>query len=157
MSLQEQPLSTSPSISQQNDESDVQFNEGLKDYIVSIVEECFKKLMKTHLPNVLSSSSNVTQPRDDNQQSTPRHKLKPHKRLQVWKTYMGNCMEASCVCCKTRPINVFDFHCGHVIARANGGTLELSNLRPICSICNQSMNIMDMREFAKEEYNIDLM
>jgi len=36
-------------------------------------------------------------------------------------------------------ITVFDFHVGHNIPEAKGGTLALQNLKPICARCNLSM------------------
>jgi hypothetical protein len=41
------------------------------------------------------------------------------------------------------------FQCGHVIAEANGGVIHVDNLRPICSICNQSMGTENMDDFRK--------
>jgi 5-methylcytosine-specific restriction endonuclease McrA len=37
-------------------------------------------------------------------------------------------------------------HIGHVIAKSKGGTDDLSNLRAICSVCNEgAQNIAPMR------------
>ena len=48
------------------------------------------------------------------------------------------------------------FHIGHVISEKNGGTLDISNLRPICSGCNSSMKCTNMREFIKTYYKQNL-
>ena len=46
------------------------------------------------------------------------------------------------------------FHCGHVIAEKNGGSIEITNLRPICQICNSSMGTTNMDVFVKS-YKIE--
>ena len=37
-------------------------------------------------------------------------------------------------------INVFDFHVGHDKPESEGGSLDISNLKPICARCNLSMS-----------------
>ena len=61
-------------------------------------------------------------------------------RQQVWVDKMGEAFKGKCkiIWCNNI-INVFNFHCGHDIPRSQGGTLELSNLHPICKSCNLSM------------------
>jgi len=63
-------------------------------------------------------------------------------REQVWIQTIGKDFDAKCPTrwCKNR-INPFDFHVGHNIPEAKGGTLDINNLKPICSRCNLSMNI----------------
>jgi 5-methylcytosine-specific restriction endonuclease McrA len=46
-------------------------------------------------------------------------------------------------------INHRNFDAGHIIAKSNGGTDEISNLRPICSDCNGSMGTMNLEDFKK--------
>ncbi len=61
-------------------------------------------------------------------------------REQVWKLNVGEKYKAKClVTWCTNAISVFDFEVGHNIPESKGGTLELKNLRPICSRCNKSM------------------
>lgn len=86
-----------------------------------------------------------------------KKKVKPIKRMAVWQKYIGLSQgESLCLCCKSNKINTFTFHCGHVKSEAEGGTIELSNLRPICSVCNSSMGTMNMKDFAKEEFGVDI-
>ena len=74
---------------------------------------------------------------------------KAMKRL-VWDTYIGEDIgRALCLCCKHSYIRQIEFHCGHVIAEANGGQITLENLRPICAQCNLSMRTTNMDEFKK--------
>lgn len=59
---------------------------------------------------------------------------------QTWLSHMGPVFKAKCfVSWCTNEMNVFDFHTGHNIPESKGGTLDISNLRPICARCNLSM------------------
>jgi 5-methylcytosine-specific restriction endonuclease McrA len=61
-------------------------------------------------------------------------------REQTWLVYVGPQFKSKClVTWCTNEINVFDFHTGHNIPEKEGGTLDISNLRPICARCNLSM------------------
>jgi len=61
-------------------------------------------------------------------------------REQVWKRYIGDRYNSKCTItwCKNT-ISAFDFHVGHDIPESKGGTIEITNLHPICSRCNLSM------------------
>jgi 5-methylcytosine-specific restriction endonuclease McrA len=41
-----------------------------------------------------------------------------------------------------------DFHVGHIVSRASGGSDEMSNLRAICGACNVSQGTRHMEAFA---------
>ena len=61
-------------------------------------------------------------------------------REQVWLHYAGTKFAIKCpVSWCSNKITAFDFHVGHNIPEAAGGTLAIGNLRPICSRCNLSM------------------
>jgi 5-methylcytosine-specific restriction endonuclease McrA len=62
-------------------------------------------------------------------------------REQVWIKYMKNRLHGKCVIvwCKNK-MSAFDFHVGHDIPESKGGTLDITNLRPICARCNLSMS-----------------
>jgi 5-methylcytosine-specific restriction endonuclease McrA len=69
----------------------------------------------------------------------------------VWDTNIGaNIGTAKCKCCKHQDIRQIEFHCGHIIAEANGGKTILSNLLPICAQCNLSMGKMNMNDFTNK-------
>ena len=71
-------------------------------------------------------------------------------KSDIWNTYIGsNIVEHRCICCKKTTIRNTNFHCGHVLSEANGGTLEISNLRPICATCNTSMGTSNMIDYVK--------
>ena len=44
-----------------------------------------------------------------------------------------------------------DFHMGHIISKAEGGTMEIQNLRPICQTCNLGMGKKNMKEYILEK------
>jgi 5-methylcytosine-specific restriction endonuclease McrA len=95
------------------------------------------------------SADNITKVYPDIQQlskiSKISEKQKKEKipkaiREQVWKSHAKNQFEIKCpIRWCNNVINSFDFHVGHNIPESKGGTLEISNLRPICSRCNLSM------------------
>jgi 5-methylcytosine-specific restriction endonuclease McrA len=123
--------------------------------VVSIVLKC---LTNDDL-QILKNSTQATIPCEQSKAESNKKKQKTNfsKRQAVWKTYIGMAHgETECLCCKSNKIDVFNFHCGHVVSSANGGNTHLSNLRPICSVCNNSMGTIDMKEFAKEQFDIDI-
>ena len=69
--------------------------------------------------------------------------ISTYKRKAVWRREFGEndtgvCPISFCnVILKTGVKN--GFQCGHIQSEYNGGVTEVSNLRPICSGCNQSM------------------
>jgi 5-methylcytosine-specific restriction endonuclease McrA len=71
-------------------------------------------------------------------------------REQVWIKYMGNKFNGKCTItwCKNT-MSAFDFHVGHDIPESKGGTLEITNLRPICARCNLSMS----NNYTIEQWN----
>lgn len=72
-------------------------------------------------------------------------------KRRVWNEWIGNKIGTyKCLCCKLTDITQLSFHCGHVIAEKNGGTLTVDNLRPICQSCNSSMGTNNMIEFIKK-------
>jgi hypothetical protein len=65
-----------------------------------------------------------------------------------WSKHVGDTVGMTqCMCCETNQIKMNDFQCGHVVAEANGGTMTVDNLRPICKACNLSMGTENLNEF----------
>ena len=62
-------------------------------------------------------------------------------REQCWIQIFGETFKEKCYInwCKN-DISVFDFHVGHDKPESEGGTLDISNLKPICARCNLSMS-----------------
>lgn len=75
-----------------------------------------------------------------------------HKCWRAWYSTIPECEKSPegdvlCPCCEMNPINQGCFEAGHIVSFKNGGSDEISNLRPVCSICNKSMGIMNMDEY----------
>lgn len=70
-----------------------------------------------------------------------KDKIPKALREQVWVTHVGKKFDSKCTVAWCRnTITVFDFQSGHNVPESKGGATQLSNLRPICSRCNSSMN-----------------
>jgi hypothetical protein len=102
----------------------------------------------------------VEQPLNKNEPTpskTKKAKISHAIRIVCWNTYIGEEIgKAQCVCCKTNNITQHNFHCGHVIAEAKGGKLHVSNLRPICAVCNNSMGTTNMKEYAFNHFDVEV-
>ena len=71
-------------------------------------------------------------------------------RQQCWENVCGKVYSHKCyVSWCTTQIDVWSFEVGHNIAEANGGTLDLDNLYPICSLCNKSMGTTSIDDWSK--------
>ena len=78
-----------------------------------------------------------------------KNKLSASLRYKVWNTYIGiEYGSGKCFCCFTTYIYQQSFECGHVISVNQGGIDSVENLRPICSLCNKSMGILNMDKFC---------
>ena len=78
----------------------------------------------------------------------PKKKISATLKRLVWNTNIGEEIgKTKCLCCKSTDISQMSFHCGHVVAEANGGELIVSNLKPICQNCNSSMGTKNMNDF----------
>lgn len=79
-----------------------------------------------------------------------RRHLPVSVRDSVWNHYIGEDINKHrCLCCKKVLITNRQFQVGHVISVKDGGTDEISNLRPICPPCNHSMGTKNMIDFVK--------
>ena len=80
----------------------------------------------------------------------PIHKFIKSK---VWDTYIGKINGVGlCYVCSCE-IDSKHFEVGHVLARCKGGSSEVVNLRPVCSLCNKSIGSQNMDEL-KEYYKL---
>jgi 5-methylcytosine-specific restriction endonuclease McrA len=71
--------------------------------------------------------------------------------MVVWSKCIGKVWEGKCMVCDIM-INCTDFHVGHVVAHARGGTDHVDNLRPICAQCNMSMGTQNLNEYRDTYY-----
>ena len=91
--------------------------------------------------------------------SKPRKKRNISKSLSdaVWVKYMGqDSARAYCLICNNNIISRFSgnnkFHCGHIQSEANGGSINIENLLPICRTCNTSMGTAHMDDYVKSQF-----
>lgn len=89
--------------------------------------------------------------------SKKRKQIPKQKRDESWKRWIGNEFgESRCYCCRVEKIKMNHFECGHVQSDANGGSVLVENLRPICKKCNQTMGKTHMRDYIAEHYSHNL-
>lgn len=94
----------------------------------------------------LDSSLELTEKKPYRKKTIPKS-----LKMKVWDMYIGNKNGlAKCMCCNSNEILQGHFEAGHVVSEKNGGATDVSNLRPICSLCNKSMRTKNMIEFMKE-------
>ena len=113
------------------------------------IEKDEAKLKKPIAPVKVEESDDKKN--DSNSDKTYKKKSIPKKIKElVWNNHIGHDIATfMCICCEKTPIKNTEFHCGHVLAEANGGTLDITNLRPICAGCNLSMGTQNMDDFKK--------
>jgi 5-methylcytosine-specific restriction endonuclease McrA len=88
-----------------------------------------------------------------NYKPTIKHKTRIPKNIRdaVWIKYHNDSTNGKCYTCNT-DINYFKgWHCSHVIAEANGGLVEVENLRPCCKKCNLSMRTKNLYDYIIEK------
>jgi uncharacterized protein (UPF0335 family)/uncharacterized C2H2 Zn-finger protein len=104
--------------------------------------------------NSISETDDINlehQPIYKNNNVSYKKKISESKKTDVWNTYIGeNVGKSECKSCKIKEITSRNFQVGHIIAEANGGTLDINNLRPICIKCNLSMGISHMHDFMQQ-------
>ena len=83
--------------------------------------------------------------------SKQRQQMPQCVRRDVWARRYSASTEGACVVCARKVYN-HDFHVGHVVALARGGTDSIANLDVVCSACNYSMGVMNMNDFQQKYY-----
>jgi 5-methylcytosine-specific restriction endonuclease McrA len=85
---------------------------------------------------------------DASWKSKPAPKKRKTYIPKVWDTHIGKHIGSTlCTVCNNNEITQLDFHCGHIIAEAEGGETSVNNLMPICASCNLSMGRKNMHVF----------
>ena len=84
---------------------------------------------------------------------TKKKRIPKQIKVEVWNKYIGEQHGSSfCFCCRKEKITPHTFQAGHFIAESKGGPTTLTNLRPICGGCNQSMGTENMRTYIETYY-----
>jgi hypothetical protein len=82
---------------------------------------------------------------------TKKVKIPATLRNSVWNLYIGNDIKSgTCFCCGTEKISTANFECGHIKSEKDGGEITITNLRPVCSLCNKSMGTQNMEVFMAQ-------
>jgi 5-methylcytosine-specific restriction endonuclease McrA len=85
-----------------------------------------------------------------NHQVRPTRKRIPKAlRRRVWTKRNGTEIIGRCFTCGCS-IDYDAFECGHVVAAARGGKAILSNLEPICGVCNRDMQTTNLHSYRAE-------
>ena len=96
----------------------------------------------------MNTKNNLNIKKTNTKPIKPKKKISATLKRLVWNTNIGEEIgKTKCLCCKSTDITQMSFHCGHVVAEANGGELIVSNLKPICQNCNSSMGTKNMNDF----------
>lgn len=95
-----------------------------------------------------------TKPESD-EKNVPRKHYSKSDIETVWNTYLGHELEGVCILCGVKRIFFDDrltWEMAHVKSHVEGGSGELSNIRPICFTCNRSMGSKHFMTFLIERY-----
>jgi len=86
-----------------------------------------------------------------------KDKISNYKRQIVWKNEFNDDITGTCPIsfCNNILNNLTrgGWHCGHVISEYNGGSIDPSNLRPICKNCNLDMSSKNWISYDKKSYD----
>lgn len=81
--------------------------------------------------------------------ATKRKAIPKAVKTTLWNIHFTeNNAKGECKVCN-KEIKMTDFDAGHIVAVANGGSNNLDNLMPVCSLCNKSMGVQNLNEFKK--------
>ena len=84
----------------------------------------------------------------------PRKRIPKGKRRAIWVKHIGQYIfRTKCPCCNSTEIDPFTFEAGHIHPHSKGGSDDISNLVPICSICNKDMGSENMKIYMKKIFN----
>ena len=74
-------------------------------------------------------------------------------RTTLWNIHFSeDKAKGNCKVCDGE-IKISNFEAGHVIASASGGTDNLDNLLPLCSLCNKSMGTENLLDFKTKYFS----
>lgn len=120
------------------------------DYLESILAQITEESEPIRIQSTQIHSHNRT--RDMSKTSDASKAIPKAVRNAVWIEHCGRVFDAKCLCCGLENISVFNYHCGHVLSRKNGGLATTDNLRPICASCNTSMGSTQMDQFIAQYF-----
>jgi hypothetical protein len=121
-------------------------------FFLSIYVKCIGSNITTNIDKPVIKQKTNKDTTKTIKEKKPRKKTIPVAlKRKVWDHWVGEQIgKTKCPCCKLTDITQLNFSCGHINAEANGGSLHVTNLRPICGSCNSSMGTKNMNEFIRE-------
>jgi hypothetical protein len=113
------------------------------------------KILKKNFKTKITSNDNDSSSKNDLiKKKYQKNKINKKFRMMVWDEYIGfDNGKSVCHCCEETEISQMNFVCGHIVAEANGGKIEMSNLLPICASCNEAMGTENLFEFQDKLKN----
>lgn len=92
-----------------------------------------------------------------NENKPKRKNYTPSEVSKVWRNIYGNEFDdVLCKICESTKISFEDrrlWHMSHLISHEAGGTSDIDNIRPLCTICNHSMHKKSLIEYCTEKYD----
>lgn len=89
-----------------------------------------------------------------------RQSISKELQKEVWNKQFESKTSGKCPIYKCTNILSLDisnsWQCGHIISLYNGGTIESTNLKPICPTCNQSMSSTNWNEWVEQQMSTDI-
>jgi len=84
-------------------------------------------------------------------EESKRRSIPKKKRDALWVKHFGGAGKAACLCCEAE-ILFTRWEQAHVVAVAEGGSNDLSNLRPTCVSCNRSCGTENLLTWCAREW-----
>lgn len=106
-----------------------------------------KNLAIDKTPIILNPANNLP----DEDKTYKKKTIPVVLREQVWRKYFKNSLDGLCPIC-TNKISFANHDCAHILAESQGGSTDITNLRPTCGKCNKSMGTMHLNDF-KDKIN----
>ncbi len=127
-----------------------QIQELIKNQVNEQIQELINKLNNKADNEINQETINELLQNTNDKAFFKKTKISIALKRKVWHKWIGiHIGQTKCLCCKMTDIEQFNFSCGHIIPESKGGTLDVENLRPICSSCNSSMGNENMFEFMR--------
>jgi 5-methylcytosine-specific restriction endonuclease McrA len=123
-------------------------------------------IKKNKTPSPFSSEPSFSSEKKKEAKKKEVKVVKPKKRKtpvpkkvknDSWDIYIGKEFgQAYCIVCDRTKIDSKCFQAGHIVSDKNGGKCTIDNIIPICGGCNQSMGALNMREYVRKNYPVNL-
>lgn len=127
------------------------------DPIVELTDEIKEHVLlnRVYRPPITPIATAPLSEKRANTGAKSRSKIPKKVRIETWDRYIGmDKGRVQCMCCEAEYMTQMTFHCGHVVSHADGGSMNIDNLRPICASCNLSMHTQNMNEFRQEFFGL---